>query len=156
MSSCTGFKEECVSDDASNSTTIQSSVTACSDLSLFFRFRPEQALLGAVDNPDSAPKTGWPSYLTDDFTTLAPTSQAMALFYVFGTCAVGLSILFRLGTVRYIWQTREPPEDSYTAGPPGYSGDPRSQSPPDSPPSTFKVIVFVVSFVLSLLSRVYH
>lgn len=67
MSYCFGFEKECVVDDASNTTTIQTTITSCSDLNPLSCFDPGQAILEAIGDTDSSNRTGWPSYLSDEF-----------------------------------------------------------------------------------------
>jgi hypothetical protein len=121
MSYCFGFEKECVLNDFENTTTIQSSITACSDINPLSSFDPAQAIPEATGESDGIDEIGWPSYLTDDFIALAPTSQTMAMLFILGTCAVGISIFLRLSTVRYIWQPTKPhgidPPPSYPESP---------------------------------------
>jgi hypothetical protein len=143
MSYCFGFEKECIVDDTSNTTTIQSSITSCSDLNPLFRFDPGKAILEAIGDVDAMSETGWPSYLSDDFFALAPTSQAMTILFILGTCAVALSVVLRLSTVRYIWQ---PPGSQTVNGiepPPNYPGY-LGPSPSDIPPSKFQLVTFIV------------
>lgn len=154
MGYCFGFEKECVVDDALNSTTLQSSITACSDPNLLFRFEPGQAIIKATDESGFAPEAGWPSYLNDDFIALAPTSQAMTILYLLGTCAVGLSVALRLSTVRYIWQPREPIGlTNAVEPPPGYSDYPKPRLQADLPPSTIQLTSFIVSLIFLYLLK---
>ncbi|KAJ5116754.1 hypothetical protein N7456_001102 [Penicillium angulare] len=145
MSYCYGFEKECVADDGSNSTTIQSSITACSDLNPLIPFNPGQAIIEAMGGSVTVIETGFPEYIIDDFMALAPTSQTMAFLYILGTCAVGLSVILRLSTVRYIWQPREPPVPIDGIPPPrypGYPNDPLGIPPSDLPPSKIQLMSF--------------
>lgn len=153
MGYCFGFEKECVVDDTLNSTTLQSSITACSDPNLLFCFEPGQAIIKATDESGLAPETEWPSYLNDDFIALAPTSQAMTILYLLGTCVVGLSVTLRLSTVRYIWQSREPAGlTNAVEPPPGYSDYPKPLLQPDLPPSAIQLTAFIVSHILFYIS----
>ncbi|KAJ5701868.1 actin cortical patch SUR7/pH-response regulator pali [Penicillium malachiteum] len=152
MSYCYGFEKECALDDASNTTTIQRTITACSDLNPLSRFDPGEALLEAIGESGSVSKTGWPSDLSDDFIALAPTRQAMAIMFILGTCAVGLSVLLRLGTVRYIWQPIGPQDHLDGVEPPRHPGYPRQPSPSDIPPSKLQLVTFISSTILLVIA----
>ncbi|KAJ5703625.1 actin cortical patch SUR7/pH-response regulator pali [Penicillium malachiteum] len=148
MSYCYGFEKECVLDDASNTTTIQRTIISCSDLNPLSRFDPGEALLEAIGESGSVSKTGWPSYLSDDFIALAPTRQAMAVMFILGTCAVGLSVLLRLGTVRYIWQPIGPQDHGDGTEPPSYPGYSRQPSPSEIPPSKLQLVTIISSTII--------
>lgn len=144
MSYCYGFEKECVVDDASNATTIQSIITACSDQTPLLRFDPGQVILDAIGTAGIEPNVGWPSYLSDGFNALAPTSRAMCIFFIMGTCAVGLSIILRLATIRYIWQPRGAVNPATgLESPPSYPGYPESP-PSDVPPSKIQLFISMV------------
>ena len=143
MSYCYGFEKECVVDEASNATTIQSIITACSDQTPILRFDPGQVILDTIETAGIELDVGWPSYLSDDFNALAPTSQAMCIFFILGTCAVGLSIILRLAAIRYIWQPRGAVSPATGLElPPNYPGYP--ESPSDVPPSKIQLLISIV------------
>lgn len=145
MNYCFGFEKECITDDGSNTTTIQSTIIACSDLSPLSKFDPGQALTEIIGDSDT--ETGWPSYLSDDFIAIAPTSQSMAIFFIIGACTIGLSLLLRIGTVRYVWQASGPSGSmDGDEPPPSYPGSPRVR-PHDIPPSKFQLLILIVRYV---------
>ncbi|KAJ5748381.1 actin cortical patch SUR7/pH-response regulator pali [Penicillium nucicola] len=160
MSFCYGLEKECIVDEESGATTIQTVITGCSDQNPLFSFDAGQAFLEAIGAAGTnIADVGWPKYLSDDFIAIAPTTQAMSLFFILGTGMVGLSVMFRLATIRYIWQPRppvpptslEPPPD-YPGFPrfpglPGYPGYPGSSLPDPPPPSTPKLLIAVTSCV---------
>jgi hypothetical protein len=149
MSYCVGFEKECIVDDATNAITIQSVITSCSDLNPLSRFDPGQALLAAAEGAGGTTETAWPGYLSDDFLALVPTTQAMALLFILGTCAVAVSIVLRLSTVRYIWQPPVPQSPANGVDPPpsypAYPGSPSS----DIPPSKLQLMNFIVRVIAS-------
>jgi hypothetical protein len=144
MSYCYGFEKECIVDEDSNTKTVQTIITGCSDQTPLFSFDAGQAFLEALGTAATISDVGWPSYLSDDFTALAPTAQTMSIFFILGASMAGLLFMLRLATIRYIWQPRG--SVSPTTGlesPPDYPGylDP---SPPDTPPSKLKLLISLV------------
>lgn len=192
MSYCYGFEKECVVNDDPKTTTLQKSITACSDVNPLSIFDPGKAIADAIGDPngggdggsggsddsdggnggsdggdgdnddpngggdggdgdsddpdgggdggDGATDPKWPSYLTDDFVALEPTTQAMALLFILGLCTVALSIFLRLSTIRYTWRPPGPPSPLDDSDPPpGYPG-----SPADLPPSNLQILSLLV------------
>lgn len=168
MSYCYGFEKECIVNNDPKTTTLQKSITACSDLSPLSIFDPGKANSDAMggsegtanggdsgggdsdsDDPDGGDGAGgdngpgpkWPSYLTDDFIALAPTSQVMSMLFILGTSTVAVSIFLRLSTIRYTWRPPGPPSPLDDSDPPpGYPG-----SPTDFPPPNLQILSLVVS-----------
>ncbi|KAJ5301807.1 hypothetical protein N7508_006670 [Penicillium antarcticum] len=148
MSYCYGFEKECIVNGDSNAKTVQTIIAGCSDQTPLFSFDAGQAFLEAIGAAGTISDVGWPSYLSDDFTALAPTTQAMSVFFILGTSMVGLSVMLCLTTIRYIWQPRG--TMSLTTGlesPPNYPGYADS-SLSDTPPSKLKLLISVNSGVL--------
>ncbi|KAJ5333554.1 uncharacterized protein N7506_007337 [Penicillium brevicompactum] len=125
MSYCYGYEKECIVNDDPKTTTLQKSIESCSDLNPLSVFDPGKAILDSIGNPDGVSNPQWPSYLTDDFAALGPTSQAMALLPGPPT----------------------PLDDSDP--PPGYPG-----SPADLPPSNLQILSLLGSTILLTIASI--
>ncbi|KAJ5362545.1 hypothetical protein N7541_003389 [Penicillium brevicompactum] len=149
MSYCYGYEKECIVNDDPKTTTLQKSVESCSDLNPLSVFDPGKAILDSIGNPDGVSNPQWPSYLTDDFAALGPTSQAMALLFILGTCVVALSLFLRLSTIRYTWRPGPPTPLDDSDPPPGYPG-----SPADLPPSNLQILSLLGSTILLTIASI--
>ncbi|KAI9925422.1 hypothetical protein MW887_005803 [Aspergillus wentii] len=98
MTYCEGFMEQC-STNGTEALNFVRNVTFCSDRAVPFAFDAGTILSNDIhpeDPAESVSDLNWPDFPSDDFDFLAPTSQAMVVFYVAGTAAAGLAILYRI------------------------------------------------------------
>jgi hypothetical protein len=109
MSYCYDFEKQCVVNDTTKATTIQSTVTTCSDLNPLSLFDPGQAILSVIGKDKNLSDLGWPSHVSDDFVALAPTNYVMAIIFILSTCTVALSVLLRRAEFAIIDELGGPP-----------------------------------------------
>ena len=104
-----------------NTTSIVTKLTDCSDSDLLFSFNPGDAIATALGLAPDDPLPGmeWPGWIDDDFDAIGTTAQAMSVLYVIGTTGAGVSIAVSLWTM---WSAS-----------------------PLSPPSTIQFLVLLVS-----------
>lgn len=73
-------------------TGVARNVTQCSNRTILFAFDPMDAWPTEITH---GPTLEWPRVISDDFHAFRITSQAMAVLYIIGVCAIGFALLAR-------------------------------------------------------------